>query len=87
MEEIKKRLQEIFVQALRRKMDPSEVGETGLVSRLGIDSINSLEVLIWVEDEFKVTIEDEDLSPQLVDSLDNLAAYIVKKQAAATQVS
>ena len=87
MEDIKSRLREIFVKALRTNLDASEIGDNGLVSRLGIDSINSLEILIWVEDEFNVTIEDEDLSPQLVDSLDILTEYIAKKRAAAAQLT
>lgn len=76
MDEIKNKLREILVQALRLKISPAEVGDSGLVSKLGIDSINSLEVLIWVEDAFGITIQDEDLSPQLIDSLDNLASYV-----------
>lgn len=76
MDEIKERLREIFVKALRLQISPAQVGDRDLVSHLGIDSINSLEILIWVEDHFKITIQDEDLSPRLLDSLDSLAAYI-----------
>lgn len=80
MEDIKNKLREIFVQALRLSIPPSEIGDKNLVATLGIDSINSLEILIWVEDDFKIKIEDEDLSPQLIDSLDILAAYIVERR-------
>lgn len=80
MEDIKNKLREIFVQALRLSIPPSEIGDKNLVATLGIDSINSLEILIWVEDDFKIKIEDEDLSPQLIDSLDVLAAYIAERR-------
>jgi len=46
-----------------------------------MDSINSLELLIWVENHFKISIDDEDLSIALVDSLDVLAAYVERKLA------
>jgi acyl carrier protein len=80
MNEIKDQLREIFVKALRLQIAPDQVGNENLVSQLGIDSINSLEILIWVEDAFKISIEDEDLSPRLVDSLESLASYIVSRK-------
>ena len=80
MDAIKTRLREIFVQALRLSTPATEIGDSNLVSTLGIDSINSLEILIWVEDDFKIKIEDEDLSPQLIDSLDTLATYIAERR-------
>jgi len=79
MDEIKSKLREILVKALRLKISPEEIGDSGLVSKLSIDSINSLEILIWVEDAFGITIQDEDLSPQLIDSLDRLASYVASR--------
>ncbi|MDJ0462527.1 phosphopantetheine-binding protein [Streptomyces sp. H27-C3] len=40
---------------------------------LGLESINTIEFLIWVESEFGVEIADEDLSMKLIDDLDLLA--------------
>jgi acyl carrier protein len=80
MEDIKLALREIFVQALRLHTDPGALPDENLVHSLGIDSISSLEILIWVEDHFKIRIEDQDLSPKLVDSLDKLASFIQECQ-------
>lgn len=79
MNEIKDRLRQIFVQALRLHRDPESIPNQDLSSVLGLDSINSLEVLIWIENEFGIQIDDEDLSVALVDSLDVLAAYVEGK--------
>ncbi len=79
MNEIKDRLRQIFVEALRLHRDPESIPNQDLSSELGLDSINSLEVLIWVENEFGIQIDDDDLSVALVDSLDILAAYVEKK--------
>lgn len=76
MEDLKTNLRKIVAKALRLESDPAEIGDMNLISTLGIDSISSMEILIWVEDEFNITIEDEDLSPALVDSLDTLATYV-----------
>lgn len=79
MNEIKDKLRRIIVQALRLNRDPETIPDNDLTSELGLDSINSLEVLIWVENEFGIQIDDEDLSVALINSLDVLAAYVEKK--------
>lgn len=79
MEDLKTNLRKIVAKALRLESDPAEIGDMNLISTLGIDSISSMEILIWVEDEFNITIEDEDLSPALVDSLDTLATYVERR--------
>lgn len=81
MERIEERLRELFVKSLRLQISPAEVGETDLIKTLGIDSVSALEVLIWVENEFNITIDDQDLSPALVNSLSTLANYIQLKTA------
>lgn len=79
MNDIKNRLRHIIVQALRLNRTPESIPDQSLAAELGLDSINSLELLIFVENEFKIQIDDEDLSVALVDSLDNLATYIEQK--------
>ncbi len=79
MNELKDKLRHIFVKALRLHRAPESIPDENLTSELGLDSINSLEVLIWVENEFGIQIEDEDLSVALINSLDVLAAYVENK--------
>jgi acyl carrier protein len=81
MSEIKDQLRSIIVQALRLNQGPETIPDSSLTTTLGLDSINSLELLIWVENHFKISIDDEDLSVALVDSLDVLAGYVEKKLA------
>lgn len=79
MNELKDKLRHIFVKALRLHRLPESIPDDNLTSELGLDSINSLEVLIWVENEFGIQIDDEDLSVALINSLDVLAAYVKNK--------
>jgi len=79
MNEIKDKLRHIIVQSLRLHRTPESIPDNNLTSELGLDSINSLEVLIWVENEFGIQIDDEDLSVALINSLDVLAAYVENK--------
>jgi acyl carrier protein len=61
-------------------ISPAEVGETNLIADLGIDSIGVMELLTRVENQFKILIDDADVSPALVDSLNTLADYITQKK-------
>jgi len=45
-----------------------------------IDSTGVLELVEWLEDECGIEVEDEELIPENLDSVNNLAAFIKKKQ-------
>jgi acyl carrier protein len=84
MKQIKTALREIFIDTLRLQMSPSQVGEEDLVARLGIDSIALMEIITRVENRFRIVVEDEDVSPTLVNSFDTLARYIAGKTSKGT---
>ncbi len=44
-----------------------------------IDSTGILELVDFLEEEFDISIDDEELVPENLDSLNNVAAYLKKK--------
>ena len=86
MEDIKSGLRDLFVETLRLPISPAEVGETNLIADLGIDSIGTMELLTRVENQFDILIDDADVSPDLVDSLNTLADYIAQKKSDAAPI-
>ena len=44
-----------------------------------IDSTGELELVEWLEDDFGLTIDDEELIPENLDSVNSLAAFIARK--------
>jgi acyl carrier protein len=76
MADTKARLRQILVDSLELERAADDIPDTNLVQELGLDSINTLEYLIWVESEFGIQIADEDLSVDLIDDLNNLASYV-----------
>ena len=86
MEDIKSGLRDLFVDTLRLPISPAEVGETNLIANLGIDSIGAMELLTRVENQFNILIDDADVSPDLVDSLNTLADYIAQKKSDASPI-
>jgi Acyl carrier protein len=48
-----------------------------------IDSTGILEVISFLESEFGITVEDEEMIPENLDSVDNLVAFVARKKRAA----
>jgi len=57
--------------------DSASFLEEGIVDSMGI-----MELVMFVEENFQVTVEDEDLVPDNFDSVSRLASYIRAKSSA-----
>jgi acyl carrier protein len=44
-----------------------------------VDSTGFLELVTFLEETYGLIVEDEDMVPENLDSLDNIAAYVVRK--------
>jgi acyl carrier protein len=45
-----------------------------------IDSTGILEIVHYLEEEFAIKVEDEEIVPENLDSLRNIAAYVQRKK-------
>jgi len=45
-----------------------------------IDSTGILELVEWLEDQFSISVEDDELVPENLDSVDLLSAFIARKK-------
>ena len=60
--------------------DSQELTDSGSLLELGIiDSTGVLELVGFMEEKFDFHIEDEELVPENLDSVDNLVSYIKRK--------
>jgi acyl carrier protein len=48
-----------------------------------IDSTGIMEVIFFLEEEFGIQVDDEEMVPENLDSVKNIVAYISRKQASA----
>jgi acyl carrier protein len=46
-----------------------------------IDSTGIMEVVFFLEEEFDIQVQDEEMIPENLDSIDNLVAFVEKRQA------
>lgn len=48
-----------------------------------VDSTGFLELVTFLEETYGFQVEDDDMVPENLDSLDNIGAYVTRKQAGA----
>lgn len=78
-EEIIFKLKQIVIDSLQLNRRPDELTQENLITDLGLNSVDALEILVWIENTFEIEIPDEELNASLLQSFDYLADYILKK--------
>ncbi len=53
--------------------------DTSFLENGVVDSMNVMELVAYVEDHFKITVEDSEIIPANFDSVTNLARYLRSK--------
>jgi acyl carrier protein len=68
--------------------DPRSLEDrTSLLDQGIIDSTGVLEVIMFIESTFGVTVEDSEMLPENLDSIERIAAFVGRKQALALSVA
>ena len=63
--------------------DPASLADgTSLLESGTVDSTGILEVIAFIEDEFQIKVEDQEMVPENLDSVNSLEKYVAKKRAA-----
>ena len=79
-EEVIIKLKEIIIKTMELSVELEQIKGENLVEAIGFNSVDALESLVWVENEFDIRFPDEDLSSELLISLDNLADYVIRRK-------
>ena len=79
--ELKKQIRD-FVTSNFYVADPAALEDrTSLLDQGIIDSTGVLEVIVFVETTFGIAIEDSEMLPENLDSIERIAAYVARKTA------
>jgi acyl carrier protein len=74
------KIMEIMKEALKERIDPGGINEhTNLINEIGLNSLEGLEILVRIENEFQIEIDDEDLSIDLMSTISNLMDYVEER--------
>lgn len=82
--ELKAKVKDLIVRRLKLDIDPSTIEDAGPLfgEGLGLDSIDALELVLGVEQEFGIKIADEEVGVKAFSSVNALADFIREKSAA-----
>lgn len=76
-DEIIVKIKEIIGEAIENGENLQE--KEDLLESRGLRSIDAIRIMVMVEDAFNIEVEDQDLSIELIRTIDNLTDYIEKK--------
>lgn len=79
---VKDTLRQFIINDFMVNLDPSVL--TDDMSFEGahlVDSAGMMELIMFVEETFEIEVENEEALPENFDSIDNLAAFVARKQA------
>jgi len=84
--ELRQKIKEIIVSSLRLEgMEPGSIADDAPLfgAGLGLDSIDALELVVAIEQNFAIKIADGEVGKEAFASVNALADFVAKKQAAA----
>ena len=79
---VREELREFIIENFMIGRDPEELSDSGSLLELGIiDSTGVLEVVGFLEEKYGLEVDDDELVPENLDSIENLEGFIKRKQA------
>jgi len=83
-EELASRVKDLIVRRLKLEIDPKTIdnGAPLFGEGLGLDSIDALELVLGLEQEFQIKVEDEEVGVKAFASVDALVDFIEQKKIA-----
>ena len=80
LETVKKLREYIFDNFLFTEDENALGNDDSFMEKGIIDSTGILEVITFIEEDFGITVKDEELIPENLDSINNLSAFIQRKK-------
>ena len=81
---LRDRIQKFILENYLFTSDPSALGsDDSLLGRGIVDSTGMLEIIMFIEEQLGVTVKDEDMVPENLDSVNRIAAFVESKRKAA----
>ncbi len=80
MEQIKQSIKKFILENFLFGADEDELRYEDSFLKKGImDSTGVLELVSFIEEEYKISVDDEELVPENLDTINNLARFITNK--------
>lgn len=78
--ELREQIKDLIIRRLRLEISPEEIDDQAPLfgDGLGLDSIDALELVVGLEQEFAISIPDEDVGKEAFASVEALCSYVEK---------
>jgi len=75
---LKEQIKELIIRRLRLEISPNDIDDQAALfgNGLGLDSIDALELVVGLEQEFGISIPDEDVGKEAFASVEALCSYV-----------
>lgn len=80
MEDIKTAVRQFIIENFLFEEDENLKDDTSFLESGIIDSTGVLEMVTFLEETYDIHVEDEDMIPENLDSLEAIANYIIRKK-------
>jgi acyl carrier protein len=82
--ELRTRIKRLIVERLKLDVSPAAIEDHQVLfgEGLGLDSIDALELVLGIEQEFGVKVEDEEVGQEALSSVASLAEFVAAKRGA-----
>ncbi len=79
--ETKERIKHLLVQNVLKSMSPEEIEDDSSLIDLGVglDSVATLELVVALEEEFQVGIDEGEITPEILESVNSINAFLSAK--------
>ena len=78
--ELKPQIKEMIVERLFLNVAPEDIpDDADLMEAYGIDSVNLFEIVVGLEEQFEITMEDDDFNVETFSNVNNIAGFVVGK--------
>ena len=78
--DIAQKVREFIQENFYAANNPDLTDDASLLDLGIVDSTGILEIVAFLEDEFDIVIEDDEMLPENLDSIDNIVAFVGRKK-------
>ena len=75
---MKKKLREFIFQELIFVTDPDQFSDNDDLLEAGLDSMGIMRLIMFIEDEYRITLPDTEIEPDNVQNFNALEQWIIK---------
>lgn len=79
MSEVRETIKAFIIENFLFGSDEGIKNDTSFMEEGIIDSTGILELIDFIEEEYSISVEDDEMIPENLDSLNNVVAYLSKK--------